>query len=158
MLIKKSQSNLLESSNEPGDVVRKDQLDSLTNNYYVKTKRFRSGRWENLDIAADAKSAWFSKEKIDELFKDNGCNATNSSQYGLKIFFGIHQLGILANGNQDIPIEYNNQQMVILVVTKKNTDSNKDEDQLFDDSYIRIAGYTGNAMDNGKLCPPQICN
>lgn len=157
MLIKSGKKATLTSS--PGDVVKKDQLDALINNYYVRTKRYKVGRWENLDIASDSKSAWFPKEKLDELFEDNGCNDTNNSDYGLKISFGIHKLGILNDGQgNDIPTMYENQQMVILIVTKKNSATQRDEDQLTDENYINISGYTGNALDNGKLCPPQNCD
>lgn len=141
-----------------GDGVKKSQIQLLVENYYAKMLKKKGTLSRKLDKDKDAKSVWFPKEKIDELFRDNGNDASNNKEYGLRIYFGVHEKGILDDGQgNDIPSIYFNQQTVVLVTTK-NQNGIEDQDLLAETNFVQIAGYTGSGMDNGKLCPPQICD
>lgn len=141
-----------------GDGVKKSQIKLLVANYYDKMLKKKGTLTRKLDKAKDAKSVWFPKESIDKLFEDNGNDSSNNKEYGLRIYFGVHEKGILEDGQgNDVPSMYFNQQTVVLVTTR-NQNNVEDQDLLTETNFVHIAGYTGNGLDNGKLCPPQICN
>lgn len=165
--------------------VTTEQIRNLVSNYYNRMKKKKDSWSRRLIPSDDAKSAWFSKERLDELFRVNGCTPENSSLYGFRIYYGVHKKGILVNSNGDELIKnekYFNQQTVILVVTKRvckkcpgqecNECPDKqcksmcpNKDQLTEHNFVEIAGdfrhdtmSPGEGMDYGKLCPPETCD
>lgn len=163
--------------------VTTEQITSLVSNYYERMKKKKDSWSRRLSPADDTKSAWFSKERLDELFSANGCTPENRSLYGFRIYYGVHKKGILVDsqGNELIKNEkYFNQQSVVLVVTRracikcdKNYNKCPDKacqskcpnnDCLKKDNVIDIAIGSpetispDEGMDYGKLCPPENCD
>lgn len=153
MAIKKINSK--EKIAAAGDVTP-EQLKALVKNYYQKMakKNKGGGNHEPLDKKKDSRAVWFHKQKLDELFEANGYSNTlpddEKKKFGLRLYFGVHDMDtILTN----IPDVYDNQQMVILYVTKQDGVANNDLNQ--DGDAVEIAGTdVGLGLDHGKLCPP----
>jgi hypothetical protein len=144
--------------------VKKSQLKKLVDNYYkVMKKTDENGNVVDLDPKKDAQSVWFPKSVIDNLFAIHGCTDENSGEYGLRVYFAVHQTGILHH--DEIPGHYDNQQTVILVPTK-NQHGVKDRDLLRERDNILVGadgkgdGHdsdvdpNGDGVNHGKLCPP----
>jgi hypothetical protein len=144
--------------------VRKSQLKKLVDNYYKLMKKTdENGNIVDLDPKKDAQSVWFPKTVLDEMFATHGCNAQNNDEYGIRIYFGVHQTGVLHH--DEIPSHYHNQQTVVLVPTK-NHHGVRDHDLIRDKDQLVGADGKGDPNDNGpdtgpgdgynhgKLCPP----
>jgi hypothetical protein len=142
--------------------VKKSQLKKLVDNYYkVMKKTDENGNIVALDRTKDAQSVWFPKSVLDEMFATHGCNEKNNDDYGIRIYFGVHQTGILHH--DEIPGHYHNQQTVVLVPTK-NMHGVKDRDLLRDkDVLVGADGkgdgdpsgdMGGDGYNHGKICPP----
>lgn len=145
----------------PGHVVTKSQLKKLVNNYYdVIKKKDVNGKIVDLNPKTDSKSVWFTKAAIDALFAEHGCTAENNSDYGLRVYFAVHKMGIM-DPEHEIKPTYHNQQTVILVPTKKEKGF-EDHDLLEDDAENPAAddgkgdglGRAG-GLNHGKICPPE---
>lgn len=146
---------------QAGSTVKKSQLKKLVDNYYkVMKKTDDNGKVVDLDPKKDAKSVWFTKAAIDKLFATHGCTAENNDEFGLRIYFAVHQTGILHH--DEIPGHYHNQQTVILVPTK-NQDGFIDRDLLKEDDEVLLGnegkdGHSqadpGAGLNHGKICPP----
>lgn len=143
--------------------VKKSQLKKLVNNYYdVIKKKDENGKIVDLNPATDSKSVWFTKKAIDELFADHGCNAENNDEFGLRIYFAVHKVGVLSPDNE-IPKHYHNQQTVILVPTKAQKGGKKDVDLLKEDEHLKgdgkgegdPVGGDGQGLNHGLICPPE---
>jgi hypothetical protein len=144
--------------------IKKSQLKKLVDNYYeVMHKKGKDGNVVPLDREKDAKSVWFTKAAIDQLFADHGCTADNNDEFGLRIYFTVHKLGIL-HPEHEIPENYDNQQGVVLVATK-NINGQKDRDLLKNDEDL-IKGTDGKGdgdpidgegtgTNHGASCPPE---
>ncbi|GAB3922745.1 hypothetical protein [Mucilaginibacter myungsuensis] len=144
--------------------VKKSQLQKLVNNYYdVIKKKDANGKIVDLDRKKDARSAWFSKEVIDQMFAAHGCTAENSKEFGLRLYFGVHKKGVLERNGEDVPEKYHNQQTIVLVPTRLK-DGVPDADLLKDDTHA-FAGADGkgdgnaegegDGVNHSKLCPPE---
>lgn len=143
--------------------VKKSQLQKLVNNYYdVIKKKDANGKIVDLDRKKDAKSAWFSKEAIDQMFADHGCTAENSHEFGLRMYFGVHKKGVL-HRDHEIPDHYENQQTIVLVPTRlkgkvMDTDLLKDDEHLLASADGKGDGNPqgdGQGVNHTKLCPPE---
>ena len=145
-----------------GAGVKRSQLKKLVNNYYEKMKKIDvDGKLVNLNRATDAQSVWFSKAAIDKLFADHNCNTQNNDEFGLRVYFAVHETGVL-HPDHEIKPEYHNQQTVILVPTRKQGNT-PDRDLLIDDTRPRTVDGKGDLSDqgglgvsglnHGKLCP-----
>jgi hypothetical protein len=154
-------SDKTQTKNAAGSV-KKSQLKKLVDNYYkVMKKTDANGKVVDLDRKKDAQSVWFPKSVLDEMFATHGCNAGNNNDYGIRIYFGVHQTGILHH--DEIPGHYHNQQTVVLVPTK-NINGVKDRDLLRDkDVLVGADGKgdgdqsndpSGDGYNHGKICPP----
>lgn len=134
------------------------QIRNLIKRYYHQMKKKKPTADQPLDPANDARSVWFWKEKLDELFRVNGYSDSLSPEekkdFGIRVYFGVHHKGQIIS---DIPDNYDNQQMVVLVVTKFNGVDHVDI--LTEESTVEIAGTIfiepGKGMNHGKLCPPE---
>ncbi|GGH09870.1 hypothetical protein [Mucilaginibacter phyllosphaerae] len=132
-----------------GAEVTQDQLDGLSGNYFLKVHVTSKGRIRRMDASnpapyqdlekRDTKTIYFTKEKIEELFKDN------PGSDGLKIYLGVHNKDIYPGIRDD---NYENKVMVVLVATKGEAEMKDVNDK------VMIAGVKSGGMDNGKLCPP----
>lgn len=132
--------------------VTKDQLKALVGNYYQKMGKKKKGgdKHEPLNKTKDTRSVWFSKQKLDELFEENGYSNTlpddEKKMYGLRIYFGVHDKDTIIT---DIPDASDNQQMAILYVTKKESMAIRDV------TTLQTPGSdVGKGMNHGQLCPP----
>lgn len=146
-----------------GGSVKKAQLKKLVDNYYkVMKKTDENGNIVDLDRTKDAQSVWFPKSVLDEMFATHGRTAENNDEYGIRIYFGVHQTGILHH--DEIPGHYHNQQTVVLVPTK-NMNGVKDHDLIRDKDHLVGAdgkgdgggdpiGGPGDGYNHGKICPP----
>jgi hypothetical protein len=141
--------------------VKKTQLKKLVDNYYrIMKKVGEDGVVVNLDRKTDAQSVWFPKSVIDQMFATHGCTEKNNDEYGLRIYFAVHEWGVLEH--DEIPGNYHNQQTAILVPTK-NINGQRDRDLLKDDEHLTRGadgkgdGDTdgdGMGVNHGVLCPP----
>jgi len=128
-----------------GAEVTVQQLNDLSENMFLRLKIKEDGRVRDMDCSDrtnmtmnDTKTAYFTRASLDGLFADNpGSN-------GLLIYFGVHNHNIYPLGHPN----YENKLMVVLV-TATNEIPN-----LNVNNAVKIAGAPGEAMDNGKLCPP----
>lgn len=139
-----------------------EQVQSLVDNYYDRMKKKKGSLSRQLNKSEDSKSAWFAKEKLDELFANNGCRPDNNGLYGLRIYFGVHKEHLIVdNQNRElIKDSYFNQQTVILVATR-DENGVPDHDCLKENNVIEIAALLegqNDGLDNGKLCPPEQCS
>lgn len=136
--------------------VTKEQLKKLVGNYYQKMGKKKKGgtKHDPLDTTKDTRSVWFQKQNLDELFAENGYRNDlpddEKKKYGLRIYFGVHDKDTILT---DIPEGYDNQQMVILYVTKKESLANNVASA--DVNSLDVPGSdVGMGMNHGKLCPP----
>jgi hypothetical protein len=136
-----------------GEEVTQEQLDGLSDNYFVKTYIMDGGTVRRMNSSnplphndwktRDTRSIYFTKAKIEELFADN------AGSDGIRIYLGLHDKNIYP-GVRDA--KYENKVMVVLVATKTEVDMKDFNDK------VMIAGIRGGGYDNGKLCPPdQTC-
>jgi len=144
--------------------VKKSMLKQLSDNYYdVMKKKDENGNIVNLDPTKDAKSIWFTKAAIDQMFADHGCSADNNDEFGLRIYFTVHKTGVL-HRDHEIPGHYHNQQSVVLVPTKASG-RQRDRDLLKNDEDLTVAADgkggdgsgdlgDGQGLNHGMLCPP----
>jgi len=142
--------------------IKKSQLKQLVANYYeVMKKKNEKGEIVDLDPTKDAKSAWFSKAAIDQLFADHGCTDKNNGEFGLRIYYTVHKKGVL-HPDHEIPDIYANQQSLVLVPTKqsdgKNRDLLKNDEDLIKGADGKGDGDptdgAGQGMNHADLCPP----
>ena len=141
--------------------VRKSQLKKMVDNYYkVMKKTDEDGNIVDLDPKKDAQSVWFPKSVLDKMFATHGCNAENNDEFGIRIYFGVHQTGILHH--DEIPGHYHNQQTVVLVPTKAKG-AQRDADLIWENDKLVGAdgkgdgddeGVGGTGYNHGKICPP----
>ncbi len=136
--------------------ITKEQLKALVGNYYQKMGKKKKGgtKHDPLDKTKDTRSVWFSKQKLDELFEENGYSNTmpdtEKKKYGLRIYFGVHDKDSILT---DIPVEHDNQQMAILYVTKKEGVATNVS--ATDVNTLETPGSdVGKGMNHGQLCPP----
>jgi hypothetical protein len=141
-----------------GSGVKRSQIIALVNKYYSTMKKKMGTGDRNLDYEEDAKSAWFPKVTIDALFKENGYKENDGEDWGLRMYYGVHDPKIWGPTNP-IPTDYENQQMLILVVTKY--EDFRQHDQLEHDvNFVIVNGFKddpGTGLNHGTLCPPLQC-
>jgi len=132
--------------------VTKAQLEKLMHNYRSKVKKVRKGSTQSHDHdpKIDSKSAWFSREAIEELFNVNNAD-------GVRIYFCVHDTDIM-------PTPYDDKLTVVLVATKNI--NGKTEDQLFDRAgtdqtevkSLMMASKkglgAGTGLNHASICPP----
>ncbi len=144
------------------DGVKKSQLIKLVEQHYTQIqKKDKYGKTKKLDKKLDAKAIWFSMKNLNDLFKANSYKPEEEDKFGLRIYLCVHDKNIIP----DIDPAYDNQQTVILVVTKAENDK-PDNDQLPDNAeftegnfFVEICGFArSEGLNHGKICPPSICD
>lgn len=131
-----------------GAEVTAEQLDRLSKNMFMRIQILENAQFRNIDcsdrtnsVKNDTKTAFFTKDAIDGLFK------ANPGSDGLLICFGVHNSDIYPLGQPS----YQNKMMVVLVTATNQVPNLKVNDK------VEIAGAPRSAaegIDNGKLCPP----
>ncbi|MEO7215072.1 hypothetical protein [Mucilaginibacter sp.] len=139
--------------------VSADLIKLLSNNLFKKLHITRKdGSIAPLDTSIDTRSIWFSKERVDQLFADNGYKA-GDTDYGLRIYFGLHDKASILT---DIADHEHNRLMAVLVATKGSADAPQDllnhlPTKLRQNALLTGGELTGEGLDRGKMCPPDIC-
>ncbi|MBS4064098.1 MAG: hypothetical protein KGZ74_06035 [Chitinophagaceae bacterium] len=142
----------------PGTAVPLSFIRDVVNENYDKTKKRRRNHTpgtppDNMG-PNDSRSCWFPYSELEDLFKDNGLTNGNKDQFGVRIYFGMHNDDHVFHripGGTPLPnAQYDGQHTTVLVVTRKN--GNINEDQLTEG--VHSLSYGGEGMDIGSLCPP----
>ena len=105
----------------------------------------------------DSKSCWFSYSELEQLFNDNGLTPSSTTnekkKYGLRIYFGMHDKDHKFHQTVPLPIKYDDQHTVVLVVTLQDEQIKTKNNDLLKDGTSSIS-YALDGMDIGSLCPP----
>lgn len=145
--------------------ITKEEIVELLTTYRRNTHKAKApeGAVRPFDPKEDTKCAWFSLSEIVEFLNDNGAGLQPTGDLhgmGIRIYLGMHHASHRFQPqprNADMPrSRYFMKDTPILVTTRFNPVTGKDEDQLSDGSSITLAPLNGgDGLDNARLCPPE---
>lgn len=146
-----------------GRFINRKTIVQMVQNFIDRTyKADKDGKPKKVTHDMDSHAVYYSKSKLDQLFKDNGYDpeAPDADSFGIRIYLGMHQHTELEDAAMPTrPESYMNQHTVILVCTKDGVDqlNNKDAAKDGDDDEDDDDG-TGNGLEEGQICPPPTCS